>query len=139
MNGKDCCRFLLAFVALWGAAPACFAGSERFIMTMTSERMANDNLVFARFLGPHGEVLESDVLKQLVIRVGDCASGPVLTLTKEYKLGYSPESRLIGVYLFPQAWRGKSLCFAVPGLGRVEQLFNPAEESSRIFNLKIVP
>ncbi|MGC2164601.1 MAG: hypothetical protein WA632_01150 [Gallionella sp.] len=108
-------------------------------MTMSTDRMEKESLVFARFFGPNGNVLESDVLKQLVIREMDCASGPVLTLAKEYKLGYSPKSKLVGVYLFPQAWRGKSLCFEVSGLGRVEHLFNPTNEDGRIVELKIVP
>lgn len=139
MNWKRCNRFLLAIIVLWGAASVCYAGSERFIMTMTTERMEKDDLVFARFFGANGEVLESDVLKQLVIREQDCASGPVLTLTKEYKLGYSPKSRLVGVYLYPQAWHDKSLCFEIPGLGKVENTFNPTENKGNIFELKIVP
>lgn len=139
MNWKCCSRFLLVIIVSCGAASVCYAGSERFIMTMTTERMEKDNLVFARFFGANGEVLESDVLKQLVIREQDCASGALLTLTKEYKLGYAPKSRLVGVYLYPQAWQGKSLCFEVPGLGKVEKLFNPMENKGNIFELKIVP
>jgi len=137
MNWKNCCSFLIALISTWSVASTCVAGSERFIMTMTDERMAHDNLIFARLFGPDGAVLESDVLKKLVIREGDCTSGHALALTKEYKLGYSPKNRLVGVYLFPQAWKDSSICFEVEGLGKAERRFNPAKDEPRVFELTL--
>jgi len=129
----------LAMMAMLVAIPSGFAGSDRLIMSMTAKRMHQENLVYAQFLGQDGTALESDSLKQMVIREQDCSSGRTLQMIKDYKIGYAPKSMLVGIYLEQHAWSGKNLCFIVPKLGRIEQSLNPSSNNSRIFQLKLVP
>jgi hypothetical protein len=117
--------------------PYSYAGSDRWIMTMTIERMNKENLVFVRFFGPDGAALESDDLMQIVIRKEDCSTGHTFQITKDYRMGFAPKNMLLGIYLSPFVWNNKSLCFSVPGVGKVEQRLNPAVDHSRSFQLKM--
>lgn len=135
-------RILAVFLALGavlGAVASSFAGSDRWIMAMTAQRMEQGNLVFVRLLRPDGAALESDDLKQIAIREQDCSSGQLFEVVKDYKLGYSPKNMLVGIYLPQHVWSGKTLCFSVPYLGRVVQGLDPSANNGRVFQLKMAP
>ena len=129
----------LAIIAMLGVASYSYAGSDRLIMSMSAERMDQENLVYVRFVGPDGAALESDALKQMVIREQDCSSGRIFKMIKDYKMGYAPKNMLVGIYLEPHVWNNKTLCFSVPNLGKIEQNLNPAANNGRSFQLKVVP
>jgi hypothetical protein len=128
--------FLVSIVMLC-VAPCIYAGSDRLIMSMSAERMDQEDLVYVRFLGPDGAALESNTLNRMVIREQDCSSGRTLKIIEDYKIGYAPKNMLVGIYLYPQAWKNKTLCFSVPNLGKIEQGLNPAASHDRIFQLKV--
>ena len=126
-------------VVMAGTASSSYAGSERWIMVMTPERMAQKNLVHVRFVGPDGGVLESDALKEMVIREQDCSSGRVFKMVKDYKMGFSPETKRVGIYLFPHVWKSKPLCFSVPNIGKAEKDLTAEENNARSILLEIKP
>ena len=129
----------LASIVMLGVAPCSYAGSDRLIMSMSAERMDQEDIVYVRFLGPDGAALESNVLNAMVIRDQSCSSGHILNMIKDYKIGYAPKNMLVGIYLYPQAWKNKTLCFNVPNLGRIERGLNPSVNNGRSFQLKLVP
>ena len=129
----------LAVIAMLGVASYSHAGSDRLIMAMSAERMDQENLVYVRFLGPDGAALETDALKQMVIREQDCSSGRIYKMPKDYKMGYAPKNMLVGIYLDPHVWNNRTLCFSVPNLGKIEQSLDPAANNGRSFQLKVVP
>ena len=129
----------LAVIAMLGVASYSHAGSDRLIMAMSAERMDQENLVYVRFLGPDGAALETDALKQMVIREQDCSSGRIYKMPKDYKMGYAPKNMLVGIYLEPRAWNSKTLCFSFPDLGKIAQNLDPAANNGRSFQLKVVP
>lgn len=129
----------LASIVMLSVSPCSYAGSDRLIMSMSAERMDQEDLVYVRFLGPDGAALESNVLNRMVIRERDCSSGRILRMIKDYKIGYAPKNMLVGIYLYPQAWKNKTICFSVPNLGKIEQGLNPAANHGRSFQLKVVP
>jgi len=139
MSKKRLFEVFLASIVMLGVTPCSYAGSDRLIMSMTAQRMDQEDLVYARFLGPDGAALESNVLNRMVIREQDCSSGHILKLIKDYRIGYVPKSMLVGIYLYPQAWKNKTLCFSVPNLGKIEQGLNPKANNGRSFQLKLVP
>jgi hypothetical protein len=139
MNRTKLPDVLLAIFVSLGAVSNSFAGSDRWIMSMTAERMDRGDLVFVRFFGKDGAALESDALQTMVIREQDCSSGRVYEIAKDYKMGYAPKNMLLGIYLPAHAWNKKTLCFSVPDIGKIEQMLDPAANNSRIFQLKIVP
>jgi len=135
-------RFLnaaLAMIVTLGVASYSYAGSDRWIMAMTAERMDKTNLVFVRFYGPDGVALESAVLEQMVIREQGCSSGHIFEMVKDYRMGYAPKNMLVGIYLSPFVWYKKPLCFSVPNLGKIEQSLDPSANNSRTFQLKMAP
>lgn len=138
MNKTRLMDILLAIIVMLGVSSYSYAGSDRWIMAMTAERMDKVNLVFVRFFGPDGVALESDALEQMVIREQDCSSGHIFEMVKDYKMGYSPKHMLVGIYLSPYVWNNKPLCFNVPGLGKIEQSLDPATNNGRTFQLKMV-
>lgn len=129
----------LAVIAMLGVASYSHAGSDRLIMAMSAERMDQENLVYVRFLGPDGAALESDALKQMVIREQDCSSGRIYEMPKDYKMGYAPKNMLVGIYLEPHAWNNKNLCFSFPDMGKISQNLDLAANNGRSFQLKVVP
>lgn len=129
----------LAVFSMAGVTPSSFAGSERWIMVMTSERMVKENLIHVRFQGPDGVVLESDAMKQIVVREKDCDSGPAFKMVKDYKMGFSPEDKRVGIFLLPHVWQGKALCFNVPGVGKVEKSFAASDNDGHSIQLKVLP
>lgn len=128
----------LAIIML-GVTSSSYAGSDRWIMAMTAERMDKANLVFVRFFGSDGVALESEALKQMVIHAQDCSTGHVFEMSKDYRMGYAPKSMLLGIYLSPFVWNNKILCFSVQGVGKAEQSLNPATNNSRSFQLEVDP
>lgn len=126
-------------VAMAGVAPDSFAGSQRWIMAMTSERMVQENLIHVRFLGPNGTALESDAMKKIVVREQDCGTGRVFEMVKDYKMGYAPDNKLVGIYLFPHAWKDKALCFSVPGMGKVGKSLTAEDNNGHSIQLKVMP
>ena len=139
MNKTWILDVLLAIIVTLGVASYSYAGSDRWIMAMTAQRMDKGNLVYVRFLGPDGVALESDALEQMVIREQDCSSGHIFEMVKDYKMGYAPKNMLVGIYLPSHVWSNKTLCFSVPNLGKIEQSLNLAANKSRSFQLKMVP
>ncbi len=139
MNTKRMLKVVLAVIAMFSAVSASYAGSERLIMAMSAVRMDQENLVYVKFIGPDGAALESDVLKQMVIREQDCNSGHVFNMVADYKIGYAPKNMLVGIYLFPHVWNKKNLCFSVPNLGKIEQSLDAVSNKGRIFQLKLAP
>jgi hypothetical protein len=139
MSNMRLLEVCLASIVMLGVAPCSYAGSDRLIMSMSVERMDQEDLVYVRFLGPDGAALESDVLSQTVIREQDCSSGNILKIIDDYKIGYAPKNMLVGIYLYPRAWKNKTLCFSIPNLGKIEQGLNPAANHGRSFQLKVVP
>lgn len=130
---------VLISIAILGMAPCSHAGSDRLIMSMSAKRMDREDLVYVRFIGPNGAALESNVLSSMVIRVQDCSSGNILRIIDDYKIGYAPKNMLVGIYLFPQAWKNKNLCFSFPNLGKIEHDLNPAANNGRSFQLRVAP
>jgi len=139
MNKMLLFKSLVTFIVLLSMTSYSYAGSDRMILSMSTERMDQEDLTYVRFLGPDGAALESNILKQMVIREQDCNSGSILEIVSDYKIGYAPENMLVGVYLYPQAWNNKTLCFSVPDLGEVKQSLNPATNNGRLFQLNIAP
>jgi hypothetical protein len=138
MKFKRVVDISVAMIAALCVASYGYAGSDRWIMTMTAERMAKTNLVFVRFFGPDGVALESASLEQMVIREQDCSSGHVFEMVKDYKMGFAPKNMQVGIYLSPFVWNNKALCFSVPNLGKIEQSLKPKANNSRIFELKMI-
>jgi hypothetical protein len=132
-------QVILMLIAITGIAPCSYAGSDRLIMNMSAKRMDQENLVYVRFIGPDGNALESNVLSRMIIREQDCSSGKILRIIDDYKIGYAPESMLVGIYLFPQVWKNKNLCFSIPKLGKTERELNPAAHNGRSFQLNVSP
>ena len=130
--------FVVIIVTL-GMTTYGYAGSDRLIMSMSAERMDQEDLVYVRFFGPDGTALESRDLKQMVIREQDCTSGRDFKIVDDYKIGYAPENMLVGIYLYPQAWNNNMLCFSVPNMGMVKLSLDPSANNGRSFELKIVP
>ena len=130
-------RAILASIAMFGIAPCGHAGSDRLIMSMSAQRMDQEDLVYVRFIGADGAALESNVLGRILIREGDCSSGNALKIVDDYKIGYAPNDMLVGIYLSPHAWKNKNLCFIFPGLGKIEQGLNPSAGNGRSFLLKV--
>lgn len=139
MNRMFLLRVFLAIVVVLDVTSYSYAGSDRWIMAMTAKRMDKANLVFVRFFGPDGVALESDALEKMVVREQDCSSGHVYALSKDYKMGYAPKNMLLGIYLSPNVWSNKTLCFSVQDLGRVVQSLDPAVNNSRNFQFNLVP
>jgi hypothetical protein len=129
----------LITVTLMGISPASFAGSTRLIMNMTTKRMVHEQLIHVRFLGSDGVALESDTLKQMVIRENDCTSGHLFKMETDYEMGYEPDKKLVGIYLNPNTWKNKSLCFNVPGLGKVERIFTEKDNDGHSIQLNVAP
>lgn len=138
MNRMWLSEVFLAIIVMLGAVPCGYAGSDRLIMSMSAQRMDQEDLVYVRFLGPDGVALESNVLSRMVIREQDCSSGRILKMIDDYKIGYAPKNMLVGIYLYPQAWKSKTLCFSIPHLGKIEQGLNPAANNGRSFQLTVV-
>jgi hypothetical protein len=139
MNRTRLPDVLLAIFVMLSVVSNSYAGSDRWIMSMTAERMERGDLVFVRFFGKDGAALESDALQTMVLREQDCSLGHIFEIAKDYKLGYAPKNMLVGIYLPARVWNKKPLCFSVPNLGKFEQLLDPATNSGRIFQLKMVP
>ncbi|NOU00154.1 MAG: hypothetical protein HOO95_01060 [Gallionella sp.] len=139
MNMKRLAQLAWVIVAIVGATISSYAGSERLIMAMSAAHMDQQNLVYVKFTGPDGAALESDILKQMVIREQDCNSGHLFNMVSDYKIGYAPKNMLVGIYLFPHVCSKKNLCFSVPNLGKVEQSIDTISNKGRIFQLKLAP
>ena len=131
-------RILMGLFAMLFTYSISFAGSERLIMSMNSEKMNQMDLIYVGFTAPDGTVLESDILKKMSIRAQDCNSGNLLEIVNDYKIGYSPETMLVGIYLFPQVWKNQTLCFSITGMRKIKLSADPAA-LSRIFQLQFAP
>ena len=109
---------LLAVSGLALLSPAQ-AGSERLVMVMSVQKMAQHQLVHVRFKDKQGQSLHADVMKRLVVRRGDCGSGRELRMPEDYKFGFSPKKEM-GIYLTPQIWKDAPLCFSDPEFGNLQ-------------------
>ncbi len=139
MSRNGTIQLILGLIVFLTVITFAYAGSDRLIMSMSAQRMDQEDLVYVQFLGPDGVALETLSLGQMIIRANNCSTGTILKIIDEYKIGYSPESMLVGIYLYPQAWKNKKLCFRIPELGMVERGLDPTTNKSRSFQLKFVP
>jgi len=110
-------------------ATASMAGSEKWMMSVTQNKMDEQGLVHVAFLDKSGDFLESEALKQMEIRVDGCDGTEVYKVAKDYKYGYRPSDKRIGVFLLPKSWQNRDLCFKVPGIGQVRSSFPASSES----------
>jgi hypothetical protein len=113
------------------------AGSDRFMMCIPEENMARAGLIHVRFIRSNGTALESDVLKRMVIREQDCSTGKILKISDDYRIGFGPKDMLVGLYMFPQAWKNNTLCFDAQKLGKIEQQLDPVTNLGRSFLLTV--
>jgi len=114
-------RILSLATAVFGIftlLPLAQAGSERLVMVMSAQKMAQHQLVHVRFQDGEGNDLNSTVMKRLVIRSGGCNSGVKYAMPDDYKFGYSPGKEM-GIYLPPQSWKNKKLCFTDSEYGQL--------------------
>ena len=110
---------LLAAAGMALVSPSLLAGSDRLVMVMSAQKMSQYQLVHIRFEDAKGHPLQSDVMKRMEIRRGDCNSGEQLLMPEDYKFGFSP-SKEMGIYLAPQAWQHGELCFSDPAYGQLK-------------------
>jgi len=139
MNKTWLSNILVVMLVTLGMLSYSYAGSDRLVMSMSAERMDREDLVYIRFLGSDDSAIESGFLKQMVIREQDCNLGQVLELGSDYRVGYAPENMLVGIYLYPEAWHNKTLCFGVSDKGTVKESLNPTVNNGRSFQLRLVP
>lgn len=114
------------------------AGSDRWIMAITPEHAAQQDLVHLYFITGNGTRIESDSLKKMVIDNQGCKAEKPYEVVINYKLGYGPNRGAVGIYLLPAAWHDQAVCFSVPGIGRVEQRFD-ATASGKSMELTLLP
>ncbi len=95
------------------------AGSERLVMVMSAQKMAQYQLVHVRFKDKQGHFLLSDVMKRMEVHRGDCDASEPLFMPEDYKFGFSPKKEM-GIYLPPQVWKGAAVCFSDPELGNLK-------------------
>ncbi|GEM_PF-3020724 len=129
----------LTAIAMLSFTASSYAVGERLIMNMTEKRMNRQNLIHIRFENTLGKTLSSKVIHKMVIRAKDCNTGPLLEITKDYKVGFSTAGMQVGIYVVARSWREQALCFSVPGLGSVQQSFDPESNQSRDFVVTIAP
>ncbi len=101
------------------AISAAEAGSERWIFSIDPAEMQQAKIVHVQFADQQGRSIDSDGLKQMVLKQG-CDSGAPYVTPKDYRFGFSPEGKRVGLYLPAATWVGKKICFLLPGLGRLE-------------------
>lgn len=129
----------LALVAMTCLSTPSYAGSDRWIFTMTPERMAKEKIVHVRFFGPDGTALESDSLQKMLIREQDCNTGHTYEMILDYKMGFAPGNKLVGLFLYSKVWENKTLCFTMPGIGKLEKQLSPADSQDHSIHLKFAP
>ncbi len=105
--------------ALLASAVAVQAGSDRWIMNTSVPDMQARNMVHVRLADASGMPIESDGLKVIAVRDGGCGQGAALAVVKDYRLGFYPEGKAIGLFMMADAWQGRQLCFDLPGQGAV--------------------
>jgi hypothetical protein len=119
-------------LALMSFSTSIFAGSERWIMKMTADRMMKEKLIHVKFADDEGNALESDVLKQMVIREDACESGKQYFMPDDYRLGYYYMPKLVGIYLKEKNWANKNLCFTFQEIGMEEIIFTEADVGNSV-------
>lgn len=105
-------------------SPHVVAGSDRWIMAITAEHAAMQDLVHIYFKAPDGSAVESDGLKVMAIDANQCAASDHYQMVTDYKLGYGPDRGPVGIYLMPTSWHDRTVCFHVPGVGQVSHDFS---------------
>jgi hypothetical protein len=139
MNKLGSLCLTLAISSMASFATPCYAGSDRWIMVMTPERMLREKLIHVQLFSPKGIRLESDALKQMLLREQDCDAGHTFAIALDYKMGYEPADKLIGIYLLAPSWENKTLCFNLPGIGKVVRSFSQADNNGRSIRLNVAP
>ncbi|MDX8412377.1 MAG: hypothetical protein R8K46_10990 [Mariprofundaceae bacterium] len=90
---------------------------------MTEDKMDKQGLVHVTFVDQSGGFLESESLKRMEIRADGCDGEQVYQVASDYKYGYRPSDKKIGIFLLPQSWESRNVCFKVPGVGQVKSTF----------------
>ena len=140
MHKMHLSKIFLAIIFMLWFASGSYAGSDRIMIAVSPTQMEKADLVFIQFFGPDGMVLESDALYKMAIHDHDCDAGRIFELVNDYKLGYAAKKFVVGIYLFPRTWSDSTLCFDIPGMGKVSQSFAASlSGSGRYLNLKLAP
>jgi len=116
---------LLLMAILFGQA--AMAGSERWIMRTTVSEMSQTKLIHVQFRDLQGKSLESSQLKQLIVQKGECGSASRLRIIEDYRYGYYPEPKQVGIFLPAKSWDGETLCFQLKGSGEITKKFTPQD------------
>ncbi|MEW5756069.1 MAG: hypothetical protein AB1810_07170 [Pseudomonadota bacterium] len=111
---------LLVLVSLLVPVSVGVAGSERWIMAITPERLDSQNLLHVRFTDGAGDPVESELLQKMEIKEGSCETGRLFKIVEDYKLGFFPNPKMLGIYLPPGNWIDKTLCFSIPEVGATQ-------------------
>jgi hypothetical protein len=109
-------------------ATASMAGSDRWMMNITEGKMGRLGLVHVSFVDQSGGLLDSKALQRMEIKVDGCDGGDVYKEASDYKYGYRPSDKKIGVFLLPESWKDRDVCFKVPGMGQVQSSFPASAE-----------
>jgi len=107
---------------------ASMAGSDKWMMSITEDKMDRMGLVHISFVDQSGVLLESEALKSMEIRADGCDSGQAYQVSQDYKYGYRPSDKKIGIFLEPESWKDRDVCFKVPGMGQVKSSFPASAE-----------
>ncbi len=98
------------------------AGSDRLIMGVPLEVIQAKQLIHIQFIDNNGTPLGSNLLKQGKVMVGSCDTKP-LVLGTDYKYGYFPSPKKVGIYLDSNVWRDREVCISLPGYAPVKERF----------------
>jgi len=107
-------------------ATASMAGSDKWMMSITEDKMDKMGLVHVSFVDQSGILLDSEALKSMEIRADGCDGSQAYQVSQDYKYGYRPLDKKIGVFLLPESWKNRDVCFKVPGVGQVKSSFPAA-------------
>ena len=122
----------LAFLSGLLMTSAGHAGSERWIFTITPEQMLNEKLIHVQFHDHNGQAIESDALKEMIVRGENCESGKIYAMPDDYKLGFSPEGKRIGLFIPQSTWGSRKLCFMLPDQDKLETAIPEADVGKSI-------
>ncbi len=111
------------FLALLISMPLLVqAGSDRLIMGVPLEVIQAKQLIHIQFIDSSGSPLGSKLLKQGKVMVNGCDTKP-LVLGMDYKYGYFPSPKKVGIYLDSNVWRDREVCISLPGYAPFKELF----------------
>lgn len=112
---------LLLFLAIPTIASA---GSDRLIMGLSLDTVQARQLVHVKFIDSgDGSAVSSQLLKEGRVMLDGCNTTPLI-LGVDYKYGYYPKPKKVGIYLPPKVWRGHQVCISLPGYKPIKEQFD---------------